>query len=1073
VALCLVAMGPWAHPRASLAEPGGSTGFAVSVVPSDDASLTDPLRRDEALTADQVMAMVRRAVDLVGGMTSAVPDTARLVVIKPNVGMVKPSGSGLTTDVRLVRAVALLVHEVAPWARIVIGEGGGWVTPGYEDSTDAYLNPEQIVDGFEVAGYRDMVADLRQRGVDVDCLDLNFDRSYTLRVPGGGLATDEYDIAASIIDADAWINCPVAKIHGAKITCCMKNRFGVLPGRLYGWSKSSGTRHHAPMPHAPRIIDEAFVDIWMLTEDDLCVVDMLVGSEDRVFDERTTRRSNIVLAGHGPVSTDLVVARLMGFNPDDLEFPLLARQRGLGPGTIDRVEVRGGDPGELAQRFVKATGYHGEWQEQAIYGMGPRHWTLLGPKARDHTFTPDELSELAPTPGEAGWSPIIWFGHDKIDLDKHFGDPTECAVYAFTHFTMARADSVRFWLGSDEGLEIWIDGECIYPSDSGRRRVHRRHRLGQVRLPGYVEAGEHRLVVRAEQGRGRFDFSFNICEPIDDHRYAGNRYPGVRYHVTPSATEEVAALSVRAEDTFDRGWGGYPTHSESTLEALPSRALPDSLPSRVQPLTAAAPTAAGVVSAMVAASGAAPDHLDDLTRQCLSRLPFGMAPMGFAHETLEWMADSYLYGPDLGRIAGWLGYRYHFSYGYGRRESLKGVMDWLASGRAVIAGTQRGWRLVTGFRSEGRELFSVRPQVQRWVTATDDWWGVLPGGERVNCPVLVVAPGDAAIPARALADSLAVVAVEMALYPESEVDGDRLGTQRVPLGLDAWEAWTVEWEALSLTPEWGQTVWQRRQLARLRQRVVDLASDRHLAADYLEREGVRAPIGTRSRAFTRAGREYRGAAGALEELAGALPRERWGELTPDDARRLRSLPQTRGLVRRAWEHELEAVGALAWSSAGAQARYRERDLPEPPPEGPTTAGPRSVEPSVLHLRTRIDGHDTIHIRGTELWYEHHAWDLPGRHGGRDDPTLVNGQAWYPEWDEGEGISDRYTGWQPALPLAELESVRLIVSDGRNPVSVDQRPAPENEHTLSVRIDDYYGGAAWYDVAIEWSTSPAD
>ena len=41
---------------------------------------------------------------------------------------------------------------------------------------------------------------------------------------------------------------------------------------------------------------------------------------------------------------------------------------------------------------------------------------------------------------------------------------------------------------------------------------------------------EHDLLVRVEQREGMFGFSFNICEPIDDERYAGNRYPGVRYH---------------------------------------------------------------------------------------------------------------------------------------------------------------------------------------------------------------------------------------------------------------------------------------------------------------------------------------------------------------------------------------------------------------------------------------------------------------------------------------------------------------------------------------------------------------
>ena len=58
-------------------------------------------------------------------MEAFVPDTARWVAIKPNVTIPKPSGSGIVTDARVVRAVAILVHEAAPGARISIAEGAG------------------------------------------------------------------------------------------------------------------------------------------------------------------------------------------------------------------------------------------------------------------------------------------------------------------------------------------------------------------------------------------------------------------------------------------------------------------------------------------------------------------------------------------------------------------------------------------------------------------------------------------------------------------------------------------------------------------------------------------------------------------------------------------------------------------------------------------------------------------------------------------------------------------------------------------------------------------------------------
>jgi len=165
------------------------------------------------------------------------------------------------------------------------------------------------------------------------------------------------------------------------------------------------------------------------------------------------------------------------------------------------------------------------------------------------------------------------FGFDKIDLDAHFDDPVQKSAYAFTHFTMTTSDSVRLWIGSDEELTVWIDGEQIYHHE-GRRR----HEMGGDKIPSFVEAGEHRLLIRAGQGRGRYDFSFNICEPIDDLRYSGNRYPGVRYY-QKGGGPPVGDVQVRARQGWDP-WkiGGIAKTFELDEDPLTTfRSAPDSL----------------------------------------------------------------------------------------------------------------------------------------------------------------------------------------------------------------------------------------------------------------------------------------------------------------------------------------------------------------------------------------------------------------------------------------------------------------------------------------------------------------
>jgi hypothetical protein len=193
--------------------------------------------------------------------------------------------------------------------------------------------------------------------------------------------------------------------------------------------------------------------------------------------------------------------------------------------------VRGSQVEPLVRRFRKAgRGYArgDDWYEYATSGMGPRYWTLLGPLPSAHQFDQAGIVGLEPVPGEGGWSKEVFFGHDRIDLERHLGEQSDCAVYGYTRFTMARTDSVRFWAGSTDGMTVWIDGQEVY-----RHVGRRRHHLGTDRVPGYIEAGEHRLLVRADNSRGAFEFSFNICEPIDAEDYAGNRYPGVKYYLVP------------------------------------------------------------------------------------------------------------------------------------------------------------------------------------------------------------------------------------------------------------------------------------------------------------------------------------------------------------------------------------------------------------------------------------------------------------------------------------------------------------------------------------------------------------
>jgi len=1028
--LILLATGP-ATTRALAAGPGD---FSVAVVPSDAAALADPAPRDGELTTAQVEAMVRRAVALIGGMAAVVPDTARLVLLKPNIGVSRTRRCGVITDDRVVRAVALLVHEAAPRARIVIGEAaGGWASPEYRDGTTEELWPQAWVDGFELAGHRETAAELRSRGVNIDCVDLNFDRAYTLTVPGGGLVAHEYDVAATIMDADVWINLPVAKTHGAKITCAMKNHFGLLPGNLYGWPKLRGTETHPPIPHTARVVDEAFVDLWTVTQVDLNVVDMITGSERGPFEE-TTRRQNIVLAGRDPVAVDLAAARLMGYNPDDLEFADLAWQRGRGPRWLERVTVLGAELAPLVQRFEKA-GFsydaHTEWHGQAIYGKGPRRWTLLGPLPRDHAFAPDEIAGLAPAPGQGGWSEVVWFGHDKIDLDRYYDDPVRCAVYGYAEFTMPRADSVRIWLGADERLQVWIDGEPLYDTDEhpelGRRR---RHRLGMVRVPGYLEAGDHRLLVRVEQGRGRFDFSVNVCEPIDDERFAGNTYPGLRYR--PAGEAEGRALSQMAGGRVT-SMGPSDSHHEPErmvsmgslrLAPHPTRAATQ----RGDTVTVEAnlaPAGASMAEALAAAAGVTVAGVD---LEQLEGNPFGMVPVGPERFLDLIMSNPYSQASSLPAVVDLLGVGYELSGGFSRAESLESVREWLLMGHVPVIGTQARWVPVTGYRAGADGAVELRlPEADgpRW-HAVGEWYGDVPQMGRLKCPVAAAAPR--VLPqGRGLAERVAAFALEAALTPQVFREVMWWGAKPAPAGLAAWDWSVIHWERLAPDERWAADGLNWSLLARMRsQHLEPLIADRRRSAELMRQLAASSERGYRELSVAAA--SYGEVVARLGELRDALPEDPRRRFGPGQAETLDVLREKWGLLRQARRAERRALQALS--------RFLGRG-PLPPaqtdPLDHLAAGYRLY-------RTRIEGAEGV----WELWIQGRDQKHHQPHGAR--PDRFEGEFCAPIPQE--------PGWTAVLTIDEGDAVGRVV----------EQPSEANQWQATLYVDSLPSWGGGDDVA---------
>jgi len=126
----------------------------------------------------------------------------------------------------------------------------------------------------------------------------------------------------------------------------------------------------------------------------------------------------------------------------------------------------------------------------------------------------------------------------------------------------------------------------------------------------------------------------------------------------------------------------------------------------------------------------------------------------------------------------------------------------------------------------------------------------------------------------------------------------------------------------------------------------------------------------------------------------------------------------------------------------------------------------------ITLRLPTDGADEVYIRHDKLWYVHLENCYPGQWSGRNDPTIINDDKWYPQWPYYHMTSDKFTMTNPAAILpanVEFTEDTLEVKFSDRDSRVTQYPNATNEYTLVLYMDDRgFIGPVWRTVKISWS-----
>ncbi len=244
------------------------------------------------------------------------------VLLKPNFVGADPNGAVNTHPAVVAAARECFLHLGA--SRVLVGEG-----PALDRDTEAIV---------EAIGLREYLGPLESTFVDLNVDEV---RLVSLRTRASRLK--KMYLPVSVLRADIVVSMPKLKTHHwAGVTLSLKNMFGIVPGRCYGWPKN--ILHWAG-------ISKSILDLNSTVRPDFAIVDGITGMEGDGPLEGLPKSSGILVMGDDPVSVDSTCARAMGLLPERVGY-LERASLFLGNMKKEKIEQIGESLARVTQRFA-------------------------------------------------------------------------------------------------------------------------------------------------------------------------------------------------------------------------------------------------------------------------------------------------------------------------------------------------------------------------------------------------------------------------------------------------------------------------------------------------------------------------------------------------------------------------------------------------------------------------------------------------------------------------------------------------------------------------------------------------
>jgi serine/threonine protein kinase/rubrerythrin len=146
----------------------------------------------------------------------------------------------------------------------------------------------------------------------------------------------------------------------------------------------------------------------------------------------------------------------------------------------------------------------------------PDRWLVIGPfdnRGLDAVYPPETRIDLRqPVPatrGDVSWKParaaISPAGAGTLDFVREFGPRENAVCYALVHVKSPIEAGARLFLGSDDGVKVWVNGEVVHAND-----VYRAMKPDQDEASCRLRSGWNRFLIKVTQGTMGWGLSLRI-----------------------------------------------------------------------------------------------------------------------------------------------------------------------------------------------------------------------------------------------------------------------------------------------------------------------------------------------------------------------------------------------------------------------------------------------------------------------------------------------------------------------------------------------------------------------------------